>query len=406
MQDNSHDEVATPAPGPDVLSQEPKPPGSPRSVKTMVLISLAVGLVAGSITGVATGAASAWSYLRYEASKAAEKPIDLPATPVEPVVLAAAKAVHSVVNIEVSGSADDTPENLPEGHPLTPRRGTGSGVAFRSGSEGGTMILTNAHVVDGAERIIVTDIERRRHEGKLIGADPETDIAVIWIPADLSAIDIAGPEDLDVGQLVIAIGSPFGLTHSVSSGVVSAIGRSITEPVSGSPSTYPLVDVIQTDAAINPGNSGGALVDRHGRLIGINTAIFTESGANDGIGFAIPVSNAIRIADQLIETGTVQHPFLGVVGQSVDEDLAAAEDLPASEGALVVEVTEGSSAEKAGLKPDDLIVSLNGDPVLSMDDLILLVRRHNVGDEVTLELYRNGRMMEVLMEVGIKPADL
>ncbi|MBS3973401.1 MAG: trypsin-like peptidase domain-containing protein [Actinobacteria bacterium] len=406
MQDNSNAGVDVPPLSPDILSQEPKPPGSPKSVKTIVLISLAVGLLAGSITGVATGAASAWSYLQYAEDRAAEKPIEPLSTPTEPVVQAAAKAVNSVVNIDVSGSAEGSAENLPEGHPLTPRRGTGSGVAFRSGSEGGTLILTNAHVIGEADRIVVTDIERKRHEGELIGADPETDIAVIWIPADLSPIEIAGPEALDVGQLVVAIGSPFGLTHSVSSGVISAIGRSIIEPVSGSPSTYPLVDVIQTDAAINPGNSGGALVDRRGRLIGINTAIFTESGANDGIGFAIPVSNAIRIADQLIETGTVQHPFLGIVGQSVDEDLAAAEDLPAKEGALIVEVTEGSSAEKAGLRPDDLVVSLNDDPVLSMDDLILLVRRHSVGDEVTLGLYRNGRMIEVPMEVGIKPADL
>jgi len=406
MQDNSNAEVDVPPPSSDVLSQEPKPPGSPKSVKTIVLISLAVGLVAGSITGVATGAASAWSYLQYAEDRVAERPMEPLSTPTEPVVQAAAKAVNSVVNIDVSGSTEGSAENLPEGHPLTPRRGTGSGVAFRSGSEGGTLILTNAHVIGEADRIVVTDIERKRHEGELIGADPETDIAVIWIPADLSPIEIAGPEDLDVGQLVVAIGSPFGLTHSVSSGVISAIGRSIIEPVSGSPSTYPLVDVIQTDAAINPGNSGGALVDRNGRLIGINTAIFTDSGANDGIGFAIPVSNAIRIADQLIETGTVQHPFLGIVGQSVDEDLAAAEDLPAKEGALIVEVTKGSSAEKAGLRPDDLIVRLNDDPVLSMDDLILLVRRHSVGDEVTLGLYRNGRMIEVPMEVGIKPTDL
>lgn len=408
MQDESRAELDPQPPETDGSEVSAKTPASPPPIKTVVLVALLIGLAGGGITGAATGALSAWSFAHYKESAISEKPGGgIPDVgPVEPVVVAAASAVQSVVNIEVSGSAEDAAENLPEGHPLTPRRGNGSGVAFRSGSGGGTLILTNAHVVGEADRIVVTDIDRKRHEGELIGADPETDIAVIWVRATLSPITIADSDDLEVGQLVVAIGSPFGLTHSVSSGVVSALARSITKPVSGRAGTYPLVDVIQTDAAINPGNSGGALVDRLGRLVGINTAIFTESGANDGIGFAIPVDNAIRIADQLIETGTVQHPFLGIVGQSVDEELAASENLPATEGALVVEVTEGTAAKRAGLLPNDLIVQLNDEPVLSMDDLILLVRRHNVGDEVTLKLYRNEQLIEVPMEIGVKPADL
>jgi len=384
-----------------------KAPTSPLTIKTLILVSLLVSLVGGGITGAAAGALGAWSFSHYIETTPAEKAVDLlPSDTEEPVSVAAAAAVPSVVNIEVSGSSEGAAENLPEGHPLTPRRGNGSGVAFRNASGGGTLLLTNAHVIGEADRIVVTDIDRKRHEGKVIGTDPETDIAVIWIRASISLIEIANPNYLDVGQLVVAIGSPFGLTHSVSSGVVSALARSITQPVSGSAGTSPLVDVIQTDAAINPGNSGGALVDRRGRLVGINTAIFTESGVNDGIGFAIPAANAIRIADQLIETGTVQHPFLGIVGQSVDEELAASENLPAKEGALIVEVAEGTAAEKAGLRPNDLIVQLNGEPVLSMEDLILLVRRHRVGDEVTLKLYRNERLIEVPMEVGIKPTSL
>ncbi len=164
--------------------------------------------------------------------------------------------------------------------------------------------------------------------------------------------------------------------------------------------------MIQTDAAINPGNSGGALVDRYGRLIGINTAIYSDSGASDGIGFAVPVNTAVRIANDLVDRGAADHPFLGILGRDVDAALVEDENLPVQEGAYIVDITAGTNAEKADLEIGDVIVQLDGDAIRSMDDLILQVRRREIGDTVTLTLYRAGERMEVDMEVGAKPANL
>jgi S1-C subfamily serine protease len=286
-----------------------------------------------------------------------------------------------------------------------PILGSGSGVGYMSSEDGGTYILTNDHVVSDASRIVVTDSTGERYEAQFVGSDPNTDIAVVLVDADLPVIDIGDSEDLVMGQLAIAIGSPFGLQQSVTAGVISALDRSLPDS-SVEEGVYPLVDVIQTDASINPGNSGGALLDRQGRLIGINTAIFSDTGVNEGIAFAVPVNTAVRVADELIETGDVQLPFLGVVGTTVTERLAEEEGLPADEGALVIEVTEGTEAEKAGIRPDDIVVGYEGDPVRSMDDLILFVRQSAIGDTVTIELWRDGELMEVEMVVGVKPDEI
>jgi S1-C subfamily serine protease len=325
----------------------------------------------------------------------------------EPVAAVAAVAVPSVVNIDVTAtrSVDPEEEDLPEGHPGVPIVGNGSGVAFKEDGEGGTYIITNDHVVKDASRIVVTDSEGERHDGDVVGTDPNTDIAVVHVPVEIPTIEIGDSDELIVGQLVIAIGSPFGLQQSVTSGVVSAIGRSLPDS-SLEEGVYPLVDVIQTDAAVNPGNSGGALLDRQGDLVGINTAIFSDSGVNEGISFAVPGNTAVRVAEELIEGGSAQAPFLGVVGLSVTETLAEEDDLPVTEGALVVEITEDTEAEKAGIRPDDIIVGLDGEPIRSMDDLILAVRQSEVGDVVTLELWRDGEQMEIEMTVGVKPESL
>jgi S1-C subfamily serine protease len=287
-----------------------------------------------------------------------------------------------------------------------PMRGNGSGVAYRSAEDGGTYVLTNAHVVDSADGIFVTGTDRERHRGELVGFDAESDIAVVKIDAELPVIEIGDSDELEVGQSATAIGSPFGLSHSVTSGVISAIGRSLPGGNSSNPNVYPLVDVIQTDAAINPGNSGGALVDRVGKLIGVNTAIYSDTGASGGVGFAVPVNTAVRVAEQLIETGSAQTPFLGIVGQGVTPELVAEENLGVDEGAYVVETIPGTKAEEAGLAGGDVIVSLNGTPIRSMDDLLLQVRRQDIGDTVTLEVWRDGEIIEVEMEVGVKPANL
>ncbi len=323
----------------------------------------------------------------------------------EAVAAAAAAALPSVVNIDITGKVSNDESLLPTSHPDVPVSGTGSGVAFREGDNGGTYILTNDHVVADAKTIVVTDPAGNRHDATLVGADAETDIAVIKVNAKIPVIETADSEKLVVGQMVVAIGSPFGLQHSVTAGVVSAIHRSLPD-ASGSSAIYPLVDVIQTDAAINPGNSGGALVDRAGALVGIPSAIYSSSGANDGVGFAIPVNAALRVADALITSGKVEHPFLGISGQTMTPDFAKTEKLPVTEGAYVVETTKGTQAEKAGLRKGDVIVRLNTTTIRSMDDLILAVRRQAVGDTVTLGLYRNGKLIELEMKVGVKPAGL
>ncbi len=328
----------------------------------------------------------------------------LPASTEEAVAAAAAAAVPSVVNIDVSGAPVTGDPTLPQDHPDVPVAGSGSGVAFRATEDGGTYIVTNEHVVAGATNILVTTVDGDRYEAELVGSDAESDMAIIKVNEKLPLIDVAESDSLIVGQMVVAIGSPFGLQHSVTSGVVSALHRSL--PGNSASSVYPLVDVIQTDAAINPGNSGGALVDRSGKLVGIPSAIYSESGSDAGIGFAIPIKTVERVATELITSGSAQTPFLGIVGQTVTDELVTTETLPVKQGAFVVEITKGTEAEKAGIKPKDVIVKLDETPIRSMDELILAVRRMSVGDTVTLSLYRDGKQMTLEMKIGVKPKGL
>jgi S1-C subfamily serine protease len=285
-----------------------------------------------------------------------------------------------------------------------PFSGQASGVAYKAAPGGGTYIITNDHVVADAKTVTVTPPSGERVTATIVGTDPDTDIAVVRIPGTVPLVRLASSEKVVVGQMTVAIGSPYGLEHSVSSGVVSGLHRSLPDSYGDTQSgVYPLVDVIQTDAAINPGNSGGALVDRTGSLIGIISAIYSESGSSAGVGFAIPAKSAARIADELIATGKARHPFLGVVGQTVDEILAKEKKLPVTEGALVVEITKNTGASKAGIKPGDVIVALDGTPIRSMDDLILQVRLTSVDQKVTVTLWRQGKKTDVPMTVGDKP---
>jgi len=409
--------TAAEAPAPPIAAPTPGPAAAPVpapaahrgvSVGGAIGIAVAASLVVGLLAGGTAGVIGAWlAGGGSETASSTDTIKVLPSETDEPVVAAAAAASPSVVNIDVSGEDVSAGEGgLPGEHPTVPQAGSGSGVAYQATDDGGTYILTNSHVVENAKTIVVTDASRTRHTATLVGADPETDIAVVKIVKELPLIEVGDSDELQVGQLVVAIGSPFGLTQSVSSGVVSAVGRSLPDSLNQDNSSYPLVDVIQTDAAINPGNSGGALVDRTGRLVGINSAIYSESGANDGIGFAIPVNNATRFADQLIKGGTAEHPFLGVVGRDIDPQLVEEEGLPVQEGAFVIELTEGGNAEKAGIKPGDVVVSLDGEKILGMDDLLLQVRRRAIGDEVTIGLYRDGKLIDVKMTVGVKPENL
>ena len=246
------------------------------------------------------------------------------------------------------------------------------------------LVLTNNHVIKNAERIGVALSDGRRIEAKLIGSDPATDIALLSIAAPgLVAMPLGNSDDLEIGDYVVAIGNPFGLGQTVTSGIVSALGRTGLG-IEG------YEDFIQTDAAVNPGNSGGALADIDGRLVGINAAIVGPSGGNVGIGFAIPVNMAREVADQLAQFGKVARGQLGVAIQDHPAAMPAAMQADTSIGAMVTEVTLGSAAAKAGLKSGDVIVAINGKPVLSAAQLRTRVGLVRAGETIEVEYVRNG----------------
>jgi S1-C subfamily serine protease len=269
---------------------------------------------------------------------------------------------------------------------------TGQGSAVIIDPDG--LLATNTHVIDGASSVTVVLADGNRHDAEVVGTDPTTDLAVLRVDAtELPSATLA--DDLPaVGATAIAIGSPFGLEGSVTSGIVSALDRSLVGEGGA------LTGLIQTDAAINPGNSGGALVDDQGRVIGINTAILSSSGTNDGVGFAVPAPTIRDITDQLIETGTVSRAVLGVAGQDVDPRVAAAYDLSVETGALLVRVEPGSAAATAGLRPGDLVTGAGGEPVTSMADLATIVQAHEPGEHLELELLREGRTVDLVVELG------
>jgi Do/DeqQ family serine protease len=254
-------------------------------------------------------------------------------------------------------------------------------------------ILTNNHVVAHAFEISVNLSDGRTVPAKLIGTDPETDIAVLQVKADkLTALPMADSDKLRVGDFVVAVGNPFGLGQTVTSGIVSALGRSGLG-IEG------YEDFIQTDASINPGNSGGALVNLRGELLGINTAILSQSGGNVGIGFAIPVNMAKEVMTQLIEHGEVRRGQLGAQAQDLTPELAAAFGLKATKGAVITQVAKGSPAAKAGLKAGDIITEVNGRPVHNSADVHNVVGLVRIGQKVEMQIERNGKPHKVVAVV-------
>ena len=291
------------------------------------------------------------------------------------------------------GIPDD--ENFP-GIQLPPREGLGSGVIL---SEDG-YIVTNNHVIDGADSITVMVSDGKEYEAKLVGRDPRTDMAVIKIEAkSLPVAVFADSDKVQVGDVVLAIGNPFRLGRTVTMGIVSAIGRDVPLPATGQQGTL-ITDFIQTDASINPGNSGGALVDSQGRVIGINTAIFTPSGGNVGIGFAIPSKVVLNVVSDLVNTGRVSRGLLGVNIQNINQDMAEALGISQPRGALVTDVTPGSAAERAGIQPGDLVVEFNGVAVRDSRHLQQLVAQQPPGTEVTLKILRNRREINLTAKLG------
>ncbi len=298
---------------------------------------------------------------------------------------------------------DPTAPNGEDGAPATPGRrrrtmrqpdeqGLGSGVIV---SEDG-YILTNNHVVHDADVIKVTLADQRELTAKVVGTDPQSDLAVIKVDAkDLPAITFADSTKVEVGDHVLAIGNPFGIGQTVTGGMVSALGRQTLG--------LDYEDFIQTDAAINPGNSGGALVDVRGRLVGVNTAILSRSGGFQGIGFAIPSSLARNVMQQLVETGKVTRGFLGVSIENVTTQLSDAFKLKgAHEGALISDIIPGSPAAKAGLKSYDIITQFEGEKVTDASKLKLEVADVRPGKEITIQVLRDGKPLDVKVTVGEK----
>lgn len=255
-------------------------------------------------------------------------------------------------------------------------------------------VLTNNHVIDKADKIMVTLHDGRQFDAKLIGTDPEADVAVIQIPADnLTALPIANSDALRVGDFVIAIGNPFGLGQTVTSGIVSALGRSGLG-IEG------YEDFIQTDASINPGNSGGALVNLRGEFVGMNTAILAPSGGNVGIGFAIPSNMAVTIKNALVKHGEVRRGLLGVTTQDLNPELVKAFGLKNKHGAVVSKVEGNSAAARAGLEPGDIIVKVNGQNVKNSYDIRNIIGLLQIGDNVDIDLYRGNEKKSVQAIIG------
>lgn len=308
----------------------------------------------------------------------------------------------AVVNISVTGEVEvhnplmDDPFfrrffDVPDQPQEREFQSVGSGVIVDAAKG---YVITNNHVVKDAKEIKVRLSDDREFEAKLIGRDDGTDVAVLQIKADkLTALPLGNSDSLQVGDFVVAIGSPYNLRQTVTSGIVSALGRTGISDGLG--------DFIQTDASINPGNSGGALVNLKGELVGVPSMIYSQSGGNVGIGFAIPVNLVHSIMAQLIEHGSVERGRIGVIGgQEVTPELAKALNLPSNRGALVGRVVPKSPADKAGLKAGDLIVEANGKDIIDFPQLRSLVGLLRVGDKVDFKLYRDGKLKNVTVTIG------
>jgi serine protease Do len=311
---------------------------------------------------------------------------------VNPVAAVAKKLQPSVVNIKTKQTQNYMYKKIAVAS-------SGSGVIYSSDG----YILTNNHVVAGAFEIIVT-IGTEELEAKLVAADEETDLAVIKVDKNgLQPAEFGQTKDINVGDLAVAIGSPFGLEHTVTSGIISAMNRTVSIPDEQTGMQVTLVNMIQTDASINPGNSGGALSDSQGRVIGINTLIASSSGSSDGVGFAIPSEIVQRVAGQLLDGGKASHPYIGITGHDVKDVFAGESKLAVNYGAQVVDVISSGPAEKAGLKQQDIIVAIDGQQVNDMNDLIAAIRMKQVGETAKITIYRGTKKKTVDLTLAEKP---
>lgn len=356
-----------------------------KTKKAPVFLASFGGLVVGAVLVIALVMSGAFKITDSDVQatgNTSTQNIEIDAEDTTLAEVVAAKAQPSVVSISTTTS---------EGS------GVGSGVVLDTDGN----VLTNYHVIEGATELVVS-MGGESYEAELVGEDSSSDLAVIRLKdvdsSKLTPIEIGDSDDLSVGEWVMAIGSPFGNEQSVSTGIVSALYRSTALPSTSGTSIY--ANMIQTDAAINPGNSGGALVNDNGELIGINSIIESYSGSSSGVGFAIPVNYAINIASQIIDGKTPVHPYLGVSLTSVNALSARANNLGATEGALVVAVSDGGPAADAGIQENDIITKIDGEQVTSADGLIIALREHEVGDKVTLTVVRDSKEQEVEVTLG------
>ncbi|MCS6873385.1 MAG: trypsin-like peptidase domain-containing protein [Pyrinomonadaceae bacterium] len=283
---------------------------------------------------------------------------------------------------------------------------SGSGSGSVIDKEG--HILTNYHVIEGASKLTVSFGGDKVYPAKVVGGDPDTDLAVIKIDAprsELTVVEFGDSDKLVVGQKVLAIGNPFGLDRTLTTGVISALQRPIRAR-----NGRPIDAAIQTDASINPGNSGGPLLDKYGRMIGINSQILTPAGGSVGVGFAIPVNIAKRVVPQLIQFGEVRRPKLGAAVRSVEELVARGYRLPVENGLVILQVLPGGSADMAGLRGvtadgylGDIILSIDGQAMNNLDDLYRFLDKKQIGDTVQVEIYRNGRKISIPMKLTTIP---
>ena len=397
-----------PAPAPDPAQTPPSaheaPATAPRarlSVGQWVLIAVvgALGAVVVMVPAMAllltfgtagttdtTSATDTATDNDTEPPGAADEPTDLDALPSDtdnPISAIASAVSPAVARVDVGGSGAGP-------------GGSGSAVVYRADG----VLVTNAHVVGSSQQVNVTLPDGARLDAEVVGADPASDLAVLMVDADDLPVPAWADADQTpvIGATAVAIGSPFGLDGSVTSGIISALGRTLPTPQGA------LVDLIQTDAAVNPGNSGGALVDGEGRVVGVNTAIATASGGSQGVGFAIPSTTVTTIADQLLETGEVRVGYLGIIGQTVDPDTARLYDIEVEGGAVVAELDPDGPAGDAGLEPGDIIISFDGTEVASMQELAGRIQQQGPGDDVDLEVVRDGEVVTLTVTLTERPA--
>jgi S1-C subfamily serine protease len=380
----------TPPPYPEQVYATPVPPVQvPAPVRARGGFGrLLLAAVLGGLLGAAAiGAVFTFGPLAKPAATGTSKPAT-PTTVVvsskdQPVEGAAAKVLPSVVNVAIEKTTAS-----PFG--ASTSRGNGSGIIVSADG----YVLTNNHVVEGADRILVR-LGTEDVVAKVVGTDPSSDLAVVKVArTGLPAAELGRSVDLKVGQTVVAVGSPFGLDKTVTSGIISALHRS--DLAAGSQDVAAYTNLIQTDAAINPGNSGGALVDLLGRVIGVNTLIASSSGQlgtpqSAGVGFAIPIDYAKSIADQIIAGKKVEHPYMGISAVTIDEAFSQQYSLPVTNGALIQSVLAGSPAAAAGIRSGDIIVAVGGQPVRSFEDVLAVVRSSTIGQAVSVDVMRDGK---------------